>query len=525
MIRSLAVALAILLAGLRVEALTTEALLDTLQHTAFDYFWQQANVSNGLVKDRSTAGSPSSIAAVGFGLSAICIGIDHGYVTRNDGRARVLTTLQNLWTQPQGSGATGTIGYKGLYYHFLDMTTSKRTWDSELSTIDTALLFAGVIDAKQYFTTADPLDIQVRSLADSIYYRADWEFMRNLSNGIFMGWKPGTGFQGFGRWIGYNEAMILYILALGSPTHPVPTFTWASWTAGYQWQTHFGYTYVVFAPLFGHQYSHCWIDFRYIQDSYMQSHGITYWENSRRATMAQRAYCINNLWMRVGYGPNFWGLTPSDGPGGYLARGAPPSQNDDGTIAPTGPAGSIAFAPAVAIPTLHHIYDTYGAQLWGPYGFKDAINPTFNWVATDYLGIDEGPIVVMIENYRNQKVWNRFMQNADIQRGLERAGFVPAPNVGSEPTPEVIDAMGSMTTYPNPIRRAGTVSFQLPLRGRVQLVLHDVSGRQVREVLDAELGAGRHVVPLDAAGLANGVYSCTMKYEGSRSTRRLTVLR
>src|SRR2546426_1432676 len=178
--------------GAEGATLTTAALLDTLQHTAFDYFWNEANPANGLVKDRSTPGSPCSIAALGFGLTAVCAGIDHGWVTRDAGRNRVLAALQTLWTKPQGSGASGFIGYKGLYYHFLDMSTALRTWNSELSTIDTALLFAGVLDAKQYFSTSDPQDVQVRALADSIYYRANWEFMRNLNPGILMGWKPVT---------------------------------------------------------------------------------------------------------------------------------------------------------------------------------------------------------------------------------------------------------------------------------------------------------------------------------------------
>ena len=248
------------------QALTTEALLDSLQYTAFRYFWYEANPTNGLVKDRSTPGSPCSIAATGFGLSAICIGIDHGWVSRADGRDRVLTTLNTFWTKPQGSGASGYIGYKGLYYHFLDMNTALRTWNCEVSTIDSALLFGGILDAKQYFSTSDPGDVLVRQLADPIYQRADWDFFRNFNQGILMGWKPTTGFGGFGQWIGYNEAMILYILAFGSPTHAVPNNAWAAWTSGYDWLTYNGRSFVSFPPLFGHQYSHCWVDFRFIRD-------------------------------------------------------------------------------------------------------------------------------------------------------------------------------------------------------------------------------------------------------------------
>jgi len=524
MIRRLLVALLVVMCARDAQALTTEALLDTLQHTAFDFFWNEANPTNGLIKDRSAQWAPCSIASLGFGLSAICIGIDHGWVSRADGGNRVRTALQTLWTKPQGSAASGTIGYKGLYYHFLDMVSGLRTWNCELSTIDTALLFAGVIDAKQYFSTDDPMDVEIRALADSIYYRADWEFVRNFQPGIQMGWKPVTNFSGFGLWRGYNEAMILYILALGSPTHPVPTTTWSYWTSGYIWQTSNGYSFVRFPPLFGHQYSHCWIDFRYIQDTYMQSHGITYWENSRRATLAQRNYCIANPSGWAGYGENVWGLTACDDPYGYSAHGAPPAENDNGTIAPTAIGGSIPFAPGVCIPALHHLYDTYGPQLWSTYGFKDAFNLAVNWWATDYIGIDEGPIIVMIENYRNQSVWNRFMQNPDVQRGLERAGFVSSPNVGVEP----LDHLGGLALFqntPNPARGATWIPFRLEAAGRVSLVLHDVAGRRVREIFVGDQGSGEHRIELDTSGLPAGVYWYRLESAGRQVAKQCIVLK
>jgi hypothetical protein len=523
----------LLLAGLAVvcgvtsaQALPTEALLDTLQHTAFNYFWVEANSSNGMIKDRSTPSSPCSIASLGFGLSAICVGIDHGWVSRTDGGNRVLTSLQTLWTKPQGSGLSGTIGYKGLYYHFLDMNTALRTWDCELSTIDSALLLAGVIDTKQYFSTADPMDVQIRALADSIYYRANWEFVRNNSAGIYMGWKPGTQFSGYGLWRGYNEAMILYILALGSPTHPVPASCWTYWVDGYRyvWQTYYGYTYIPFAPLFGHQYSHCWVDFKHIQDALMVQRGITYWENSRRATLAQRAYCTANPWGWTGYSANLWGLTAGDDPvSGYIARGAPPAQNDNGTISPTAPASSIPFAPGAVIPTLHNMYDNW-PQIWGPYGFKDAFNPSRNWVDTDYIGIDQGPIVIMIENYRTGRVWNRFMQNPDVQTGLQRAGFVPAPNVAVGPIADP-DVCALFQNSPNPVHGSATIAYRLAAEGPVRLALYDVRGRRVRQIVDTTQGAGDHQATLDAAGLPSGVYCYRLEYEGRQLTRQCLVVR
>ncbi len=505
-------------------ALTTEQLLDQVQHATFDYFWNEANPSNGLVKDRSTSGSPASIASVGFGLTAITIGIDHGWVSRADGRDRVLTTLQTFWNGPQGTASSGMMGYKGLFYHFLDMNTGARVWNCELSTIDTALLMAGVLDAKQYFDTTEALDIQIRDLADSLYQRVDWEFMRANGVGIRMGWNPEGGFSSFGTWVGYNEAMILYILALGSPTHPVLSNTWFTWTSGYNWSTQYGYEYLVFPPLFGHQYSHCWIDFRGIQDVYMQSKGSTYFENSRKATLAAHAYCVDNPLGWLGYGDLLWGLTASDDPGGYLAHGAPPAQNDNGTISPTAAASSIAFAPEIVIPTLHYMYDNLYADLWSVYGFKDAFNLTQGWWATDYLGIDEGPIVIMIENYLNGSVWSRFMQNADVQRGLETATFTQA-TAAPEATRLGVSAIVLNQNVPNPFAGPSMISYSLPQAGRVTLSLYDVKGRRVRNMVNRVQSAGNHQIRMDLHDLPGGVYFYTLESNGERVGRRCVLMR
>jgi hypothetical protein len=352
--------------------------------------------------------------------------------------------------------------------------------------------------------------------------------MRGVNPGaytpIYMGWKPGTLFSGYGGWYGYNEAMVLYLLALGSPTHPVPATTWMTWTSGYQWQTWYGYTYVNFPPLFGHQYSHCWFDFRNRPDAYMTAKGIDYFENSRRATLAAREYCIANPGGHTGYGANLWGLTASDDPWGYSAHGAPPAQTDNGTITPTAAASSIPFAPEVVIPTLHYMYDNLGAGLWGPYGFRDAFNLDQVWWDTDYLGIDEGPIIIMIENYRNQAVWNRFMMNPDVVTGLQQAGFANATGVGGEvasgSTPRRLQQ-----NRPNPFRAASTISFRLENPGPAKLVLYDASGRQVRTLLDGFQEAGDHEIRLDGGNLAGGVYFYRLDYPGGRESRRCIVLR
>ena len=503
---------------------TTAALLDTVQHASFLFFWNEANPSNGLIRDRSQSWSPCSIASLGFGLSSICVGVDHGWVTREAGRDRVRTALQTLWTGPQGSGASGFIGYKGFYYHFLDMTTATRTWDCELSTIDTALLFAGVLDCKQYFTGSDTAETSIRALADSIYRRADWEFFRNATAGLYMGWKPGTGFTGYGLWRGYNEAMILYILGLGSPTHAIPSGCWTFWTGTYSWQTQYGKTYVVFAPLFGHQYSHCWIDFRYIADAYMRGKGITYFENSRRATLAQRAYAIANPGGWVGYSDSLWGLTASDSPTGYGERGAPPAKNDEGTITPTAPVSSLPFAPTEMLPVIRNLYFDY-PPLWGPYGFRDAFNLSVGgtWWDTDYIGIDQGPIVLMIENYLTNAVWDRFMQNPDIQLGLTRAGFQAVPGAGVEPRAGAEELLA--WSAPNPFTRMTTIRFRLPQAGPVRLAVFDLEGRQVSRLVDGERPAGEQAATWQAGEVPSGVYYVRLEAGGRAVTKRLVRVR
>jgi hypothetical protein len=304
------------------------------------------------------------------------------------------------------------------------MQTGRRAGDAELSTIDTALLLAGVLHVQQYFDQDDPSEAQIRTLADNLYRRVDWSWMQVRPARVCHGWMPETGFLPY-DWGGYNEAMILYLLALGSPTFPISPDAWTAWTSSYAWQTHYGLGFVVFPPLFGHQYSHVWVDFRGIQDAYMRDKGLDYFENSRRATLANRAYAIANPLGWVDYGENVWGLTASDIPASYRARGAPPAESDDGTITPTAAGGSFAFTPHESLAALRHMYAAYRTQIWGRYGFKDAFNPSEKWFAADYLGIDQGPIVMMIENYRTGRIWQVFMRHPAIQRGLAHAGFMP----------------------------------------------------------------------------------------------------
>jgi len=409
------------------------AFLEYVEQTAFDYFWYEANPTNGLVRDRSQPASMVSIAAVGFGLTSIGIAIEHGWITRAAGRERVLTTLRTFRDGPQGPGGSGTIGYKGWFYHMLQLDTATRNGNSELSSIDSALLLAGVLYAREFFDQDQADENEIRSAANTIFNRVDWWWMANGANSLTMGWKPESGFLPW-RWVGYNEAMILYVMGLGAATNPLPAVQWSTWTSGYNWRTNYSHAYVEFPPLFGHQYSHCWIDFRHLADAYMNGRASSYFENSRRAALAQQAYCIANPGGLVGYSSNVWGITACDGPGfggyaGYTARGAPPAMNDDGTIAPTAVGGCLPFAPEICLPTLRHFYDEYRTNIWTGYGFRDAFNLGANWWDPDVLGIDQGGLLLMLENYRTQNVWRRFMGCPEIQRGLQAAGFTPLPFV------------------------------------------------------------------------------------------------
>ncbi|MCY7350283.1 MAG: Tat pathway signal protein [Cytophagaceae bacterium] len=437
------------------------AFLDSLERDTFRFFWETANPQNGLVPDRAPTPSFCSIAAVGFGLTSYLVGVERGYITRTQAAERTRTTLHFFANALQSDKPTGVAGYQGFFYHFLDMKTGERFKQVELSTIDTALLLGGVLSSQTYFDQNTAVETEIRTLADQIYRRVNWTWFQTRNGPasrpfVSMGWHPESGFIK-SDWKGYNEAMLLYVLALGSPTHPVGPEVWPAWTKSYEWANFYGQTHINFDPLFGHQYSHAWIDFRGIQDAYTKSKNLDYAENSRRATYANRAYCVANPARWQDYGPNVWGLTACDGPKdttvqgrqffSYRARGAASMQIvDDGTLAPTAAGGSLAFAPEICLPALRAMKARYGAKLYGNYGFRDAFNPTYRyasayangatangvstpgvstpgWFDVDYLGIDQGPILLMAENARTGFIWNLMKRNPYIRRGLERAGF------------------------------------------------------------------------------------------------------
>ncbi|KAF1722577.1 glucoamylase family protein [Pseudoxanthomonas wuyuanensis] len=430
-------------------------LFRDIERRTFQFFWDTSNEVNGLTPDRYPSRPFASIASVGYALTAYPIGIENGWVSRTQAVDRTLTTLKFFRQLPQGPQREGKGGYHGFYYHFLDMRDGHR-YDSwvELSSIDTALLMMGVLFAQSYYDRDDPREKEIRELAEQLYRRVEWPWLQVNKPLISMGWFPESGFIPH-DWMGYNEAMLLYILAMGSPTYPVSPDAWQVWTRTYNdfWGVYQGQEYLTFGPHFGHQYSHVWIDFRGIQDDYMRERGIDYFENSRRATYAQRNYAIENPMKWKDYGENIWGLTASDGPQQtlqdyegeqrtfrhYSARGAGFRENfDDGTIAPTAAIASLPFAPEIVIPATEEMHNRFGEYLYSSYGFLDSFNRSFDydiplktgrlvpdngWVSSDYIGIDQGPILAMITNYRNEFVWNVMKENPHIRRGLERAGF------------------------------------------------------------------------------------------------------
>ena len=453
-----------------------DPVLADLHRRTFRYFWDTAHPVTGLAPDNWPNPRFASIAATGFALTAYCIGAASGYVARAAAARRTLTTLTTFVCGRQGPEPTGVIGHKGFFYHFLDMAGATRFARCELSSIDTALLLGGALTAAGFFDRDDPLEAQVRATALQLYDGVDWTFMARDNGLVSMGWHPEPNMRDHDarglidrNWDRYNEGMLIYLLGLAAPTHRLPAQAWDSWAAtiGGSWRSDFGAPRLGFSPMFGHQYSHGWFDFRGIADAFMRGKGIDYFINAQRATAAQRTYAIANPLGFVGYGADCWGLTACQGPADatgavrgrsvrfheYAARGIQDGDGesiDDGTIAPTAAIGSIMFAPELSTPVVHALRARYGAAIYRRYGFVDAFNPSFpadltsttgthdpraGWVSGEYLGIDQGPILIGLENYRSGRVWDWFSRGRAtgpiIRRGFHAAGFRPVAASGA----------------------------------------------------------------------------------------------
>ncbi len=416
-----------------------DALLEQLQRGAFDYFLKAYNPRNGLVADTTREGAPSSIAVIGFALSAYPVGVERGWMERADAVQRTLVTLRFLMASDQ-SGSARATGYRGFYFHFLDMASGTRVWRSEVSLIDTGFLMAGVLTVAAYLDADTPDEIELRRLADALYRRVDWRWAQREGGAVTHGWKPECGFLNYG-WEGYSEAILLYVLGLGSPTHALTDQSFTAWTVTYQWENLYGHDFLYAGPLFIHQFSHAWIDFRGIRDVFMREKDCDYFENSRRATYVQREYAIRNPGSFAGYGAGCWGLSAGDGPQaaprriagrrqsfyGYAARGVPYGP-DDGTLCASSTVSSLVFAPELVLPALRALQSRSGvedASLIRAGGF----NPTVaeagpnGWISPGEFGLDQGMIVLMIENHRSALPWRLGRGNPFVRAGLRRAGF------------------------------------------------------------------------------------------------------
>jgi hypothetical protein len=415
--------------------------LDRLQVTTLQYYLHEANPANGLIRDKTKPGAPCSIAVVGFGLATIPVLVERGVISREFAPELVLQKLRFFRDGPHGSEPDAT-GYKGFYYHFLDMKTGRRVWECELSTIDSTFLFAGMLTCAAYFDRDTAEEVEVRQLADALYHRADWQWALNGGASLSHGWKPESGFIPH-CWTGYDEGLLLYILGLGSPTFPLPLESYAAYCSTYRWKTIYGRELLYSGPLFTHQLSHLWIDFRDLRDASMREHGSDYFQNSREATLVQQEYAIRNPLEFAGYGEFCWGITATDGPGwekrtvngierqfyDYYARGAPYGP-DDGTIAPWAVVASLPFAPEIVIPTVRAMA-RLDLGMTKRYGFKPSFNQTYEvpdsptgwWVTPYHFGVDQGPVALMTENYRTGLIWNIMRRSPYVVAGLRRAGF------------------------------------------------------------------------------------------------------
>ncbi len=421
----------------------TEAeMLKVLQAETFNYFLHEINLQTGLIADRTEPGSPSSIAAVGLGLTSYIAAVERGLISRKEAVKRTLAVLKFFQSSKQGTDVNAT-GYKGFYYHFLDMASGKRAGNSELSTIDTAILMAGILTVRHYFINRNHEEKEIVQIADMLYQRVDWKWALNGGETLTHGWTPESGFLPF-RWDKkYNEAIILYVLALGSPTFPIEPAGYKKWTETFEWKKMYDIECLYGGPLFIHQMSHIWIDFKGINDDLNRKIGIDYFENSRRATLVQQKYAIDNPNKFAHYGKYTWGFTASNGPGpctlwvngiertfyGYMARGAPFGP-DDGTISPWAVVASLPFAPETVLETIRHAIEKLELKKQSKYGFAASYNPTFpnrdnpiGWFSPWHLGLNQGPIIMMIENYQSGLIWKTMKQCPYIVNGLRRAGF------------------------------------------------------------------------------------------------------
>ena len=509
--------------------MTDEEFLDMVQRTTFRYFWDYAHPVSGLTRERLGSGETVTIGGSGFGVMALLVGVERGYISREQCVERMLTILNFLNTQADR--------FHGAFSHWLNGTTGDvipfSQYDDGGDLVETSFMIQGLLTARQYFDQSTTEEIEVRNLITQIWETVEWDWYRrsSFSNYLYWHWSPNYGWQMNFKLIGYNETMITYLLAIASPSHSVPANLyydgWASSTGYFINQTYYGYKLWVGdpygGPLFFAHYSFLGFDPRNKKDIY-----CNYFLNNENHTLINRAYCVANPQGHTGYGSDCWGLTASDDPWGYLAH--EPYSNDNGTIAPTAALSSMPYTPTESLSALKNFYRTYYSNLWGEYGFKDAFNLDVNWFANSYLAIDQGPIIDMIENYRSGLLWEKFMANPEIQPMLDSIGFVPDTITSVNDENLVVDDFELFQNYPNPFNPTTKISWQSPVSSWQTLKIFDALGNEVATLVDEFLPAGNYEVDFishsrESGNLPSGIYFYRLSAGNFVETKKMVLMK
>lgn len=497
--------------------MSDEDLLTMVQRYTFRYFWDFGHPVSGLARERNSSGDIVTTGGSGFGIMAIPVAIERGFITRQEGLLRLIQITSFLEVRAQR--------FHGAFSHWLNgatgVTIPFSQFDNGGDLVETAFLIQGLLTARAYFDQNDPLEAALRESITRLWEDVEWDwYRRNNSNVLYWHWSPNYQWQMNFQLRGFNEVMITYILGIASPTHGIPASLYHTGWAGSGYVNlgaYYGYPIFVGpprgGPLFFAHYSYLGFDPRNKRDAY-----CNYFNRNRNHTLINRAYCIANPKNQVGYGPDSWGLTASDNPWGYLAH-EPLFDRDNGTIAPTAALSSMPYTPAESMAALKHFYRNLGDRLWGYYGFYDAFNLGQNWFADSYLAIDQGPIIAMIENHRTGLLWDLFMSNPEIQPALDSIGFIAEPNrtAAAQKLPAEVRA------YPNPVAQDFTLDIEAAEAMRLQVRLFDVNGKPVQQFGPFELAQGRHSIPLRLAKLPEGIYQLECRSGGRSHSQRIVV--
>ena len=501
---------------------TDSALLDMVQRATFKYFWDYAHPVSGLARERLGSGETCAIGGSGFGVMAIIVGIERGFITRTQGVTRMLTILNFLTTKADR--------FHGAFPHWMNGTTGKvipfSTKDDGGDIVETSYMIEGLLTARQYFNQDNSDEKQIRDLITSIWESVEWDWYRKDGGDfIYWHWSPDYNWDMNFPISGFNETMIVYLLAIASPTHPVPADLYYKGWASSNYQNgksfygiplYVGWDYG--GPLFFVHYSFLGFDPSDKKDIY-----TNYFINNRNYTLIDQAYCADNPKNYPGYSADTWGLTASDNPWGYDAQSP---TNDNGTISPTAAISSMPYTPELSMNALKSFYYVYGNKLWGQYGFYDAFNLSQNWYASSYIAIDEGPIIDMIENYRSQLLWKNFMANPEIQPMLDAIGFVSDNTDVSERIGNKIPGNYALkNNYPNPFNPSTNIEFSISKAGPVSLKVYDILGKEVQTLVDEEINSGNYKVTFDAHGLSSGIYFYVLKAGGKVFTKKMCLLK